>query len=173
MFPWNMFSPFLKNGKNMMNGMNPDDIQNYVQNMMKQTFPEDWQGMMNPQEMMNQAAGFGNQGNQGNQQPESESQHTSHSQQPIQTNVFETFEDVYIRMKLPEDEWINQLKVFHTSNQAIFENIPEIGDRQVITLPSLVKRKGASCQYKEGILEMKIPRSVDLQYTEVDIAERY
>jgi HSP20 family molecular chaperone IbpA len=68
---------------------------------------------------------------------------------------------------------MKHLKIFHTSNQAIIENIPGCDERQVITLPCLVKKKGAVAQYQDGILELKIPKSIDMQYTEIDVSEKY
>ncbi|MCP3738978.1 Hsp20/alpha crystallin family protein [Rossellomorea sp. BNER] len=170
MFPWNMFSPFKRDQSGMMNGMNPKDIDQYVQGMMKQMIPKEWQGIMNPQEMMKNGSSF-----MGDMNSSAGGNSGENQKQPaqIQANVFETFEDVFIRIKLPSEELATQMRVFHTSNQAIIENIPELGERQVITLPSLVKKKGSTAQYKDGILEIKIPKSVDMQYTEVDVSEKY
>jgi HSP20 family molecular chaperone IbpA len=169
MFPWSLF-PFNKNMKEQMNQMNPKEIDSYVQEMMKKMFPGGWSSMMNPNETMK--------GNQPFIHPMSEEQNqegtqSSNSSFSIPVNIFETFEDVYIRMKIPEEEWMKRMKIFHTSNQAIIENIPENGDRQVLTLPSLVKKKGAIAQFREGILELKLPKSIDMQYTEIDVSDKY
>ncbi|MCR8847211.1 Hsp20/alpha crystallin family protein [Rossellomorea sp. SC111] len=170
MFPWSLF-PFNKNMKDQMNQMNPKEMDNYIQGMMKKMFPGGWDSMMNPNDMMNGAQSFMNpMGNQGQQTKREEE---TRSPSTIPTNVFETFEDIYIRFHVPNEEWMKQLKIFHTSNQAIIENIPGCEERQVITLPCLVKKKGAVAQYKEGILELKIPKSIDMQYTEIDVSEKY
>ncbi|WML47872.1 hypothetical protein RCG23_21520 [Neobacillus sp. PS3-34] len=50
MFPWNIF-PFNKDMKNMMQQMKPEEIDNYVQNMLGKMLPGNMNGMMNPQEM--------------------------------------------------------------------------------------------------------------------------
>ncbi|MCA1053964.1 Hsp20/alpha crystallin family protein [Rossellomorea aquimaris] len=169
MFPWSLF-PFNKDMKDQMNKMNPKEIDSYVQDMMKKMFPGGYSSMMNPTEAMNGHQPFIHSMNKDPVQQEQEKT-AQHNQIPV--NVFETFEDVYIRMKIPNEEWMKQMKIFHTSNQAIIENIPEHGDRQVLTLPSLVKKKGAMAQYRDGILELRIPRSVDLQYTEIDVSDKY
>ena len=44
-------------------------------------------------------------------------------------------------------------------------------DTHKIPLPSLVKKKGTTAHYKEGMLEIKIPKNMDLQFSEVDITE--
>ena len=170
MFPWSLF-PFNKNMKDQMNQMNPKDMDNYIQGMMKKMFPGGWDSMMNPNDMMNGAQSFMNpMGNQGQQTKREEA---PRSNSTIPTNLFETFEDIYIRFQVPNEEWMKHLKIFHTSNQAIIENIPGCDERQVITLPCLVKKKGAVAQYKDGILELKIPKSIDMQYTEIDVSEKY
>jgi HSP20 family molecular chaperone IbpA len=169
MFPWSLF-PFNKDMKEQMNQMNPKEIDSYVQEMMKKMFPGGWSSMINPNEAVK--------GNQPFIHPMSEEQtqkgsHPPNSSQSVPVNIFETFEDVYIRMKIPDEEWMKQMKIFHTSNQAIIENVPEQGDRQVLTLPALVKKKGAIAQFREGILELKIPKSIDMQYTEIDVSDKY
>jgi HSP20 family molecular chaperone IbpA len=169
MFPWSLF-PFNKDMKEQMNNMNPKEIDSYVQNMMKNMFPGGWSSMMNPNEGMKGHQPFIHPMDGESAQRD---QGTPPRQNQIPVNIFETFEDVYIRMKIPSDDWMKQMKIYHTSNQAIIENIPEQGDRQVLTLPSLVKKKGAMAQYKDGVLELKIPRSIDMQYTEIDVSEKY
>jgi HSP20 family molecular chaperone IbpA len=170
MFPWSLF-PFNNGMKDQMNQMNPKEMDTYIQGMMKKMFPGGWESMMNPNDMMNGTQSFTNpMGNNGNNNNHEEAPRSSSA---IPTTVFETFEDIYIRFHVPSEEWMKHLKIFHTSNQAIIENIPGNGERQVITLPCLVKKKGAVAQYKEGILELKIPKSIDMQYTEIDVSEEY
>ncbi|WP_113929222.1 Hsp20/alpha crystallin family protein [Bacillus sp. P14.5] len=168
MFPWNSFFPLNKNMKDMMKNMNPEDVDQYVKGVMKQMFPSDWQGTQNPGDFMNNMNNM-----MGGKQNGPEKDQERHENNPkIPVNVFEALEHIYIHIKLQDEELVKNMKVFHTSNQAILENIPSSGERQVITLPSLVKKKGSSAQYKDGILEIKIPKSIDLQYTEIDVAER-
>ncbi|MCA1058561.1 Hsp20/alpha crystallin family protein [Rossellomorea aquimaris] len=170
MFPWSLF-PFNKGMKDQMNQMNPKEMDSYIQGMMKNMFPGGWESMMNPNEMMNGAQSFMNpMGNHGQKNKPKEDER---SPSAIPASVFETFEDIYIRFHIPNEEWMKNLKIFHTSNQAIIENIPGNEERQVITLPCLVKKKGAVAQFREGILELKIPKSIDMQYTEIDVSEKY
>ncbi|TMU86956.1 Hsp20/alpha crystallin family protein [Bacillus sp. BHET2] len=173
MFPWSLF-PFNKDMKDQMNQMNPKEMDSYIQGMMKKMFPGGWESMMNPNDMMNGAQSFSNpMGMMGNQGQKTQRDEASRSSSSVPTTIFETFEDVYIRFHVPNEEWMKSLKIFHTSNQAFIENIPDSDERQVITLPCLVKKKGAVAQYKDGILELKIPKSIDLQYTEIDVSEKY
>ncbi|MBS4222050.1 Hsp20/alpha crystallin family protein [Lederbergia citrea] len=153
MIPWGMF-PFNDQIKKMTEQMNNGDVHSYVQEMMKKLVPSPMETTQNP---------FNTERTQS--QPS--------SQTDFQVNVFETFDDVFVRISLPADVSLENMKIFHTSNQAIVENMQEKGSRKVITLPCLVKKKGATAQVKDGILEIKIPKSDDLQFTEISISEKY
>ncbi|MGE8206411.1 Hsp20/alpha crystallin family protein [Heyndrickxia sp. NPDC080065] len=182
MFPFNMF-PF-NNKNNLMKQMNPQDIEKMVQNMISQFVPGgEWQGGFNPQEMMGRATsmfqnGDQTQQNQTSTETQQQTQSTTENQKQPSTStsfdvsVFETFDDIYVRIPIKDESWLKQVKIFHTSNQAIIENIPEQGQRHVITLPSLIKKKGTLAQYKDEILEIKMNKNVDMQYTEVDVTEK-
>lgn len=146
MIPWGNF-PFKDEFKKMAEDMKPGDIQSYVNEMMRKfnvtQFSDTTENPSNPSDTSD-----------------------------LGSNVFETFDSVYIRLSLPKDVTLKHLRIYHTSNQAILENIHEKGDRKVIVLPCVVKKKGATAQVKDNILEIKIPRSDDLQFTEVSISEK-
>ncbi|ETI67892.1 Hsp20/alpha crystallin family protein [Neobacillus vireti] len=156
MFPWNMF-PFGKDMKESMQKMKPEEINNFVQDIIGKIMPGNMQGMMNPQEMFN---GF---------------QNTASQQRPVsgvlESTAFETHDYVFVRIPLKNEEWIKMLRLYHTSNQLIIEHIPEHNDSNTITLPAIVKRKGAIANYKDGILEVKIPKNIDMQYSQIDVTE--
>lgn len=157
MFPWGMF-PFNNDElKNIADKMNPADIQSYISEMIKKYIP--------PQ-MENADMPFNSQSNSASSAAETE------NQQKFHVDVFETFDHIFIRVQLPDEEIHKQLKIFHTTNQAIIENMPEPGKRHTIILPSLVKKKGASAMVKDHILEIKIPKMDDTQLTEVDVSEK-
>ncbi|RDI43173.1 Hsp20/alpha crystallin family protein [Falsibacillus pallidus] len=167
MFPWNMMFPFNKDMKNMMKEMKPNEVEGYVENIMSKIFPGQGQSMFNPGDMMKQM----------NMNPFLQpngagGSSTARSANEIHADVFETFEDVFVRIPVKDEGNISQLRVYHTTNQAIVENIPNPGERHVITLPALVRKKGSYAQYKDGILEIKIPKSIDMQFTEVDVSEK-
>jgi HSP20 family molecular chaperone IbpA len=168
MFPWNSFFPFNKNMKDMMKNMNPQEVDQYVKGVMKQMFPQDWQNVQQPADLMKNMSSMAQNESGRDTREETSTQRSAN----IPVNIFESLENIYIQIKLSDEDLVRSIKVFHTSNQAIIENIPSEGERQVITLPSLVKKKGSSAQYKDGILEIKIPKSIDLQYTEIDVAEK-
>ncbi|MDP4163876.1 MAG: Hsp20/alpha crystallin family protein [Bacillota bacterium] len=159
MFPWNLF-PFNKDMKNSMQQMKPDEIDNYVQSMLGKLLPGNMSGMMNPQEMF---SGF----------QQSSTQTPSRSSGPLNSTSFETHDFVFVRIPMKQEDWLKQLRLYHTSNQLIIEHIPEYDDKHTITLPAIVKKKGASGNYKDGTLEIKIPKNIDMQFSEIDVTEIY
>ncbi|WP_066299505.1 Hsp20/alpha crystallin family protein [Bacillus sp. FJAT-29937] len=156
MFPWNLF-PFNKDMKNMMKQMKPDEIDKYVQNMMNQMFPQGMQGMMQPQSFM---PGFQN---DAKQSPPSSSS--------LPSTVFETHDNVFVRIPIKNEQWLKDMRIYHTSNQMIIDHIPDLEDKTTIILPALVKKKGSTAYFKDGMLEIKIPKNVDMQYSEIDVTE--
>lgn len=153
MFPWNLHEGIKKRVENM----NPDEIDKYVQNMVAKMFPKNMEGMMNPQEWLKGIQGF---------QPD-----RGQTEGRLNASVFETHEFVFIRMPIKDEAWLKEMKIFHTSNQAIIENIPESGDKHTITLPATVRKKGAHASHRDGILEIKLPRSFHTQISEVNVSE--
>lgn len=139
--------------------MKPEEINNYIQNMMGQMFPEHLQKMMNEQESKHFFTG--------KEKQSSQSQSTS----SLPSSVFETHDFVYVRIQIKNEEWLKAMRIYYTSNQMIIEHIPEYDDKHTIILPALVKKKGTTAQVKDNILEIKIPKSVDMQYSEIDITK--
>lgn len=160
MFPWNLF-PFNKDMKNMMKQMKPGEVDKYVQDIMNQMFPQGMQGMQGMTSPKSFMPGFENEA-----RPNSSS-----SANPLHSHVFETHYDVFIRIPIKHENWLKSMRIYHTSNQVIIEHIPESEDKHTIILPALVKKKGATAFYKDGMLEMKIPKNIDMQYSEIDVTE--
>ena len=158
MFPWSMF-PFNKDSKSMLQNMKPDEIDKYVQDIMGKMMPGNMQGMMNPQEIMNSF-----QSPLGQRSP-------SPSTGILNSTAFETHDFVFVRIPIKKEEWIKQLQIYHTSNQLIVEHIPDHEDKHTVTLPAIVKKKGAVANYKDGMLEVRIPKNVDMQFSQIDVTE--
>ncbi|MFD1705298.1 Hsp20/alpha crystallin family protein [Siminovitchia sediminis] len=155
MFPWGTF-PFNEDAKKWSEQMSTSDIQSFVNEMLKKYLPSQMENIASQQ-------------NSASNHTINENQHDS--KRP-DTQVFETFDFVFIRIHLLNEDQKTRLKFFHTSNLAIIENFFEDGDRFSIPLPCLVKRKGAVALIKDLILEVKIPKNIDMQFTEVDITEK-
>jgi HSP20 family molecular chaperone IbpA len=154
MFPWNKF-PFDKEMKDKMTKMKPEEINNYVQDFIGKIMPGNMKGMMNPQEMLQ---GF---------------QSAGSPQEPprgiLNSTAYETHDFVFVRIPIKKEEWMKQIRIFHTSNQLIIEHIPTLEDKHTITLPAIVRKKGATAAYKDHMLEIKIPKNVDMQFSEIDV----
>ncbi|MGG3737643.1 Hsp20/alpha crystallin family protein [Aeribacillus pallidus] len=149
MLPWNLF-PFHKNDQSPWKGFSPNQIEKYMADFMSNM-------MRNFQ-------------NEGMSPLSTTTVDKAPSSSPFQYDVFETFEEVFVRIRLKED-CLSALKLYHTSNQVILEHVPEENDRHVISLPALVKKKGGNALYKEGILELRFPKSHDWQFTELTIQD--
>ena len=158
MFPWNLF-PFNKDSKNKMDQMKPQDIQKYVQEMMDKMMPDSLQNM-NPESMMQNFAKTRNFQNDNITKSEK-----------FNYLVFETHHHVYVRIPLIDPLWLEKVKIFYTSNQLIIQHIPNMEDKHTIALPAIVKRKGSAAVYKDGILEIRIYKNSDIQYSEIDVTE--
>ncbi|WP_203362074.1 Hsp20/alpha crystallin family protein [Bacillus sp. REN10] len=165
MFPFQ--SPFSTNEEwqKWMKQFNQGDIEKYVQNVLTQSLPDAMQKHQESFDFLKQTpfSPFANQ-QPINTSPEKETP-------TIHISVFETHEDVYVKIPLEDTSMFSNLKIYHTSNQAIIEGIPEAEDKKIVILPAIVKKKGAVAHFKDGILQIKIPKEIDLQYTEIDVPD--
>lgn len=143
----------------MTQQFNPNDIEGYVQDMMSKMFPQHMEDVVNNQNPLNH---FNEKNKKG---------HGKDKKSAIQTSVFETHEYVFVMVTIENEEWLKAMKVYHTSNQLILEHIPELNNKQTITLPAIVKKKGSTAHYKDGMLEVRIPKNIDMQFSEIDVTE--
>ncbi|MBT2695663.1 Hsp20/alpha crystallin family protein [Bacillus sp. ISL-55] len=156
MFPWNLL-PFDRNTQKKILEMKPDEIENYVQQMMGKMLQPNMQGMLKPEEWLK--------GMQQHNSPDPAKQTNG-----LGAEMFETHDFVFVRVPLKEEAWVKQMKLFYTSNQVIIEHIPDLSDKHTLVLPATVKRKGAAANYRDGVLELKLHKIVDMQYAEIDIS---
>lgn len=161
MFPWNIF-PF----NNMQNdfikqfGAGSEGMEKYMQNLFSQVFSNEGQTTMG-QDWLKPLF-----------EQIQQSKPTAQPTTSIHFNLFETFDEIIVRIEIKDEEWLKNMKIYHTTNKVMIENIPEIGDKEEITLPSIVRKKGAVAIYKDGIVEMKIVKGTDMQYTEVGVMKK-
>ncbi|MFT8322341.1 MAG: Hsp20/alpha crystallin family protein [Bacillus sp. (in: firmicutes)] len=159
MFPWNLF-PFNKDTKSKLNTMKPGDIQHYVQEMMDKLMPDSLQ-KMDPQDMVKNMSQMKNPG---------QMNPTEHKKK-LDYMVFETHHHCYIRIPIIEEEWLKTIKIYFTSYQVIIEHIPNQEDKHTISLPTTVRKKGSTANYKDHILEIKMQKNNEVQYSEIDVSE--
>jgi HSP20 family molecular chaperone IbpA len=156
LFPWNKF-PFDKDIKDKLTNLKPEEINNYVQDILGKIMPGSMKGMMNPQEMFK---GF-----QTSVTPQEPARGT------LNSTAFETHDFVYVRIPINNEDWVRQIRIYHTSNQLIVEHIPHPEDKHTITLPAIVKKKGATATFKDNMLEIKIPKNIDMQFSQIDVTQ--
>jgi HSP20 family molecular chaperone IbpA len=143
----------------MMQQMKPEEINQYVQDMMGKMFGAHSSGMFNPQDLMKHA--------QSTQNPNPQKESS------LITSVFETHDYVFVRITINNEEWLKQLRIYHTSNTMIIEHIPELTDKHTLILPAIVKKKGASARFKDGMLEVRVPKNTDMQFSEIEVTETF
>jgi HSP20 family molecular chaperone IbpA len=147
--------------RDQMQGMKPEEIHSFVQNIMGNLFES--HSSPNSENFMKNFHPFQN---------ASQTEHTREQTKP-DYSLFETHDHIYIRLQIPSEELLKQLRLTHTSSVLTLQNFPEIGDEHKIPLPALVKKKGTSAHFKDDILQIKLSKSVDLQFSEVEITEDY
>jgi hypothetical protein len=155
LFPWNLM-PFDKNTQKKFLEMKPDEIEKYVQQMMGKMLQPNMKGVLKPDEWLKQM--------------EKNTNDPLKPSDSINAEVFETHDFVFVRLPLKDEAMLKQMKLFYTSNQVIIEHLPDVSDKHTLVLPATVKRKGAAAAHRDGILELRFPKIVDLQYSEIDIS---
>jgi HSP20 family molecular chaperone IbpA len=160
MFPWN-FSPFNKKMNSQPNPLNPNEIERFVKEMMGQMMSGQMQGMMNTSEWMSSSTS-----------PTQTNPETKTNGAALSYSVCDTHNDIFVRIGIKEESWLSSLKLFLTTNQLIIEHIPNQNDKTTVTLPSIVRKKGTTTSYKDEILEVKIPKNIDMQYSEIEVMEK-
>lgn len=150
-----LFSPF-KGGIQKWLNQNSygGDIHKFVQEMITQSISQSTENnhVTEAMEIFNQ--------DEKKQEPTNSSLHVS---------TFETHDHVYVRVLIKDESQLSTVKIFHTSNQLIIEGLPTLDNRHVVTLPSIVKMKGATSEYRDDFLQIKMVKKTDLQFTEIDV----
>lgn len=150
MWPWNFFGN--KSNFDPFKYMSEGEFQQTLEKWMKQAFPEYIHSIINNQ-------------NPGNNEKKTVDNNSS----PVQSNVFETHDDIFIRIPIQDEETLNNLKVYYSLNKCMIDGLDKNDRPQTIVLPATVKKKGAKAIYRDQVLEIKIPKSLDWQYSEIDV----
>lgn len=159
MFPWNFF-PFNKDTKKMLENLKPGEIEKYAQDMMNKMLGQQMQNIPNSQEFLK------------NLRPHQPTSAESGSRgNPLQPSIFETHDYVFVMLPI-EEEWLSSMRLYHTSNRLIIEHVPKPDDKQTFTLPAIVKKKGTTACLKDGLLEIRLSKNTDMNYSEIDVTEK-
>lgn len=143
MFPWNNNSSF-----DPFSNINENDFQKMLDQWMKHTFPD----YLNTTKQ---------QKNTDEKPPQMD-----------QAAVFETHDFIYIRLPIQKEENLDHLKIYYSINKCMISGLSEDADPYTIILPAIVKKKGATAIYRDQILEIKIPKSIDWQLSEIDVDKK-
>jgi len=160
MFPWSFF-PFDKELQSKVKNMNPEEVNEFVQNMLGKVFQSPFPNSINPQDMMKYF----------HTSPHTQDESSTSSNSAIKYSVFDTHDYIFVRIKIHSEDWLTKLKLSHTSHLLLLENIPEPGNKHSIPLPSLVKKKGTTAHFKDETLEVKIPKDIDTHFSEINVTE--
>ncbi|MGG3801853.1 Hsp20/alpha crystallin family protein [Metabacillus fastidiosus] len=152
MLPFNFLDPFKGNFEKWINNNNyGGEIQDYVQEMISKSVASS----IKSNELKESMSIF---------EEKERKQESS-----LNISTFETLDHVYVKIFIKDRSQLSNLKIFHTTNQFIVEGIPSSDDRHVIALPYIVKMKGASSEYRDDYLQIRMSKKIDLQYTEIDV----
>ena len=152
MFPWNTLFSGNKNQNNFLKNFQNNDVQSFIDQVFSEVMPEKAQETTMNQETSNQ-------------------KFQKSVQHPLNAKVFETHSYIYIRIPIDDEDWLKQMKIFHTSNQSMIHGVPNDEDEHIISLPALVRKKGTTVQFKDHVLEIRLQKQVDIPYSEIDISE--
>lgn len=162
MFPWNLNGNLQDYIKQFTN-VKPSEVDDFIKKILSSHVPF----QSSPQSDMNSREQKPN--NLTNKEPTLSPNSTKHKNEPLEIKVFESHEDVFVHLLLNNKNDIKSGKIFYNSNQLILKDIPNIGDKHKVLLPAIVQQRGAKINYKNGILQIKIPKADDLQFTEIDL----
>lgn len=134
--------------------MKPDEIDQFIKGILGNVMPTHSESPLNSQDLINHFR-----------------PHSSQQVNSLNSTAFETHDSVFVRIPIKDESILKDLRVYHTANQLVVENIPERDLKHSIALPAIVRKKGSSAKFKDGILEIKLIKSHDIQYSQIDVSE--
>lgn len=162
MFPWNLNGNLQDYIKQFTN-VKPNEIDEFIKKILSSHVPFQPSPQTDVKSREQQPSTLTNK--EAKMTPNS----TKPKNEPLEIKVFESHEDVFVHFPLQNKYDIKAGKIFYNSNQLILKDIPNIGDKHKVLLPAIVQQRGAKINYKNGILQIKIPKADDLQFTEIDL----
>ncbi|WP_062356663.1 Hsp20/alpha crystallin family protein [Bacillus kwashiorkori] len=160
MFPWNFFNSS-KNGFNPFKNLSEQDFHKMMNGWMEQMFPDYLKSLIEKETELFKTE---------KQPTKKDKQSEKQSYRNLQEIVFETHDYVYIRIPFEKKEEVRNIKIFYNLNKCMIDHLDSFDGPYTITLPTIVKKKGAKAIYRDKILEITIPKNVDRQFNEIDIS---
>ncbi|KEF37284.1 hypothetical protein M670_03531 [Schinkia azotoformans MEV2011] len=162
MFPWNLNGNLQEYIKQFTN-VKPNEVEDFIKKILSSHVPFQSSPQTDVKSREQKPSTLTN------KEPTKNPTSAQHKNEPIEIKVFESHEDVFVHFPLNNKNDIKTGKIFYNSNQLILKDIPNIGDKHKVLLPAIVQQRGAKINYKNGILQIKIPKADDLQFTEIDL----
>lgn len=158
MFPWNLFTKSNSQIPDWMKYLDKTGMDKQLENFISHLSSEQLGGAM-------KSDFFSNLLNKGDSR-------SSPDDEPYPIHIFETNDYVFVRIPIKQEEDLNSLKIFHTSNKIMIEGLsPNPEQKQSFVLPASVKKKGAKTSIRDHILEITLLRNSDTQFTEISVPE--
>lgn len=152
MWPWKFFGSS-KSGFDPFKFMNEDEFQQMLDQWMKQAFPHFIQSMINEKAVNNPNI----------------SDEKNQDFYGLNEQVFETHDDVFIRVPVKDETQLKQMKIYYSLNKCVIDGLEDKNSPYTIILPATVKKKGAKAIYRDQVLEIKMPKSIEWQMSEIDV----
>ncbi|MTH51994.1 hypothetical protein GKZ89_01140 [Bacillus mangrovi] len=153
MFPWNKQNPFNQQKlPDFFSKMNPNQVENYVQQVMGQVFGQDQPSGGFPYQ-------FGQFGQQGEEK-----------KAPQTEDWFEATDRLYFKIPVPR-KTAKDVLIQHNSHQLTLVNFPGKGEKQTFQMPHAVRRKGTKASYQDEVLELVFIKMEDSNVTEITIPD--
>jgi len=152
MFPWNNQFPFQKEYLEKFSRLNPEDFQQFMNEIMNQFMPKNAESLLNSfMSNMNSSVPS-----------------IKHKEE-----VFETHDYVYVKIPLNQIKDIKNMKILHTPYQCMIENYHQPEYSYKVMLPTAVAKKGAKAVVKGDLLEIRFSKKKDWQYSEIEITDEH
>lgn len=151
MFPWNFFNNSNKNNFDPFKFINENNWQKILE-QFSTPFPEDMSAFFSPDKKTSDVR--------------------TDAQPKVQTlneKVYETHEQVFIRIPISDEKILSNLKIYYSLNKCMIDGFHEVNSPYTIILPATVKKKGAKAIYKDHILEIQIQKNLDWQISEIKL----
>ncbi|AQT83333.1 hypothetical protein ERICIV_02342 [Paenibacillus larvae subsp. larvae] len=87
----------------------------------------------------------------------------------VPCDVFELHNDLVARMKIPKQVHIEDLSVFLNNNQIKIEGWPGQDEGKLISLPASIIPHKSKASFKEGYLQIKMPKMRNGNFHELQI----
>ncbi|MDX5474564.1 MAG: Hsp20/alpha crystallin family protein [Bacillaceae bacterium] len=158
MFPWNKMFPFPKDYMKDSPIFKQSEVENMMNKAMKNNF-QSGSPLMNSTDFFEQSFELLNKVQASKKKKKA----------GFQPNVFETHDEVFVRFPVENEQQLLSMNTYHTTTTCVIENIPNNGNKHTVNLPCVVKKVGSRASFKEGVLEIRIPKEQNIPITKIPI----